>query len=218
MATLFLDKSWKQFKKAIDPKYAGPVLKKHVGRATSANGAAVRRRIRQHIKAGAPTREGHVGNAPLTALIKGGDKPIVGTKGADLFNSITYKAYNWRTVYVGAHRMGDGVNIAEIVHNGRIIKVTQAMRGMFWLLWLAAKGRVNPGQLAGRAMYLWLQAGPRAKDFKPISKGKTHIVIPSRPFIKDVLEQDETRMILDTNWTNAMAATLKELAAKGAKV
>ena len=51
MAKLIL-KGWKQFKKAIDPNLVGPILEKHVGRATRANAIAVRRRVRVRIKEG----------------------------------------------------------------------------------------------------------------------------------------------------------------------
>jgi len=212
MATLFL-KGWKGFSKAIDPKHAGPILKKHVGRATARNGHAVRKLVRQYIKAGVPPE-----NKPLTALFKkGSTHPITGTPGADLFNSIASVVHDWRTAYVGATRAEGDANIAEIVHEGRVIKVTDKMRGMFWLLWLVSRGRVSPEKLTGRAAEIYQQTDG-AKGIKPIAKATQAIVIPRRPYLQDVIEDPTTHQVLDTNWTRAVAATLKEMAEKGMKV
>lgn len=213
-ASITLGKGWRVFQKALDPKIQQPILEKHVGRATRANAIVARKRVRQHIRKGAPTREGFVGVAPLTALIKGGDKPIVGTPGADLFNSIAYEVQDWKIAIVGVARTEGGHNIGKIVHDGLVLKVTPKMRGLFWLLWLVSQGRVDAGRLRGRAFELYhLTKG--AKGIKPISKAKTAIVIPSRPFIKDVVEDEETKKILRENWRNAVKATLAEQAKKG---
>lgn len=147
-------KGWKAFEKAIEPKFFGPIMEKHVRIATKQNGIYVRNRIRTNIRSGIDPR-----NADLTRYIKGGDRPIVGTKGTDLFNSISSSLLAWHSIEVGVFRSNELSNIAQIVHEGISIPVSPRMRQMFWLLWLTEKGKFDPGNLYGRAKELWDEAG-----------------------------------------------------------
>ena len=206
-------KGWRVFAKAINPKLNQAMLEKHVGRATKANGALVRRRVRSNIRAGVGLGQ----NAELTALIKGGNRPIVGTPGLDLFNAITYEVQDWRVVMIGVKRMGGAgfaSNIALIVHDGMSIPVTKRMRGLFWVLWLASKGRIEYSDLKGRAKEIYDLTGG-AKGIKPIGENKRAIVIPSRPFLKITIEEDETQKAVRTNWHNAVKATIAEMTKAG---
>jgi hypothetical protein len=205
-------KGWRVFAKAINPKLNQAMLQKHVGRATEANGALVRRRVRANIRGGVGMAE----NAPLTALLKGGKRPIIGTPGLDMFNAITYELQDWRVVAVGVKRTaGDGeVNVAEIVHDGKTIQVTPKMRALFWILWLASKGRIEYSELTGRAKEIFDQTNG-AKGIKPIGKGTKEIVIQPRPFLKATIEEDETQKAVRTNWHNAVKATIAEMTKAG---
>lgn len=201
-------KGWRILAKALDPKLSQPVLQKYVGRATEANAAMVRGAVRQNIRHGVGLQE----NAPLTALIKGGKRPIVGTPGLDMFNAIIYEVQDWRVALVGVKRFaGETVNVAEIVHEGKTINVTKKMRGLFWVLWLASKGRIKPGELTGRAKEIFEET-KGAKGIKPIGETKKKIVIPSRPFLKITIEDDEVRKKAKAHWLNAVQATYAELA------
>lgn len=225
MKVLFsLDKGWRVMSKVLDPKLNQATLEKHVSRATLANAMLVRRDIRGYIRQGITPE-----NAALTALVKGGKKPLVGTPGADLFNSIAYSIESWRVAEVGVSRKENGVNVGAIVNNGVTIKVTEKMRRMFWMLWLATQGRIHHTALTGRAKELWDLAGKRVKvgqqgkkgnakkgiGFKPLKKDTVAIVIPPRPFIKPVIESEMTRKILRDNWNNAVKAAMAEQASKG---
>lgn len=206
-----LGKGWKVFQQALDPSFNKPILRKHVGRATEANGKVMVRRIREYISAGIEPK-----NAPLTAAIKGGDKPIVGTPGADLFGSITSEKESWRVALVGVARAAyeEKANVARIVHDGMAIKVTAKMRGLFWVLWLASKGKIPPGNLRGRAKEIYDQT-QGAKGIKPLSAATKVIVIPPRPYIR-VPAEDQTNWVpLRENWKNAVQATFAEMAKKG---
>jgi hypothetical protein len=188
-------------------------LEKHIGRATKVNAMYLRAQVRQYIKAGAPTAKGHVGVAPLTALVKGGDKPIVGTSGADLFNSITHEVTDWKTAVVGVKRGSKGANVALVVHDGVKIKVTKAMRDLFWLLFLVSEGHMKPEKLTGRARLLWdMSAKGRQKgdSFFPIRKSTKAIIIPSRPFLKDVFNNPEIKAKCVKTWSDAYKDMLKE--------
>lgn len=201
-------KGWRILAKALDPKVNQAVLQKYVGRATEANAIMVRQAVRENIRHGVGLQE----NAPLTALIKGGKRPIVGTPGLDLFNAITYAVQDWRVALVGVKRYaGETTNVAEIVHEGKTINVTKKMRGLFWVLWLASKGRIEFSDLEGRAKEIFEET-KGAKGIKPLSKGTKKIVIPSRPFLKNTIEDDEVRARAKEKWLNAVKAAYAEMA------
>lgn len=163
-----LDKGWQAFSRAIEPKFIGPIMEKHVGLATKRNGLYLRTEIRNNIRAGLNPK-----NAELTYYIKGGNKPIVGTKGTDLFNSITSNPLSWHTVEIGVLRKDKLANVARIVHEGLSLKVTARMRQMFWLLWLTELGKFDPALLYGRAKELWdLVQGRRKAQAAKKAKAK----------------------------------------------
>lgn len=252
---LTANKAWKAFSKALEPQFFSPIMEKHVERGTKKNGIYLRTQIRNNIRAGLSPK-----NAALTAYIKGGDKPIVGTKGADLFNSITSSVKAWHTVEVGVLRQDELANIAQIVHEGIEIKVTPRMRQMFWLLWLAEKGKFDPSLLYGRARELWdltegrrkakepktgkpkaggsqKKPSPRKKGksgageggkkhtqpsppqgFKPISPSTNAIIIPSRPYIKVVIEQDTVKRTIKATWAKSLVDAMDEQVRSGMKI
>lgn len=213
-AYLQLGKGWRGFGSAISVRFHKATLEKHVGRATRANAIAVRRRVREKIKEG-----GFEENAPLTMLFKGGSsQPLKGTRGGNLFNAVVYEVKNWTTAIVSANRYNnDGFNIALIVHEGTIIFVTDAMRNMFYLLWLVKIGSVEASVLKGRAKEIY-DATKGAQGIVPIAKGTNYIRIPPRPYFVETIQAFETRRVVKTNWQNAVAATIKDQAKRGRRV
>ena len=192
---------------------AGPIFEKHVGKATERNAVALRSLIRERIRSG-----GYKPNAPLTALIKGGSKALVGTRGADLWNSVAYDLVSWAKAVVGVKRTeswnGREYNIAEIVHDGITIKVTESMRALFHILWLAGLGEIPASKLTKRAKEIYDET-KGAKGILPIGKNKTGIRIPPRPYLKDAFESPDAKALFQANWGNAVKAALKEMALKG---
>lgn len=213
-AYIKLSKEWKSFGKAIDVNFHKTTLEKYVGRATRANAIAVRRRVRQKIKDGDFEE-----NAPLTTLFKkGSSQPLKGTKGSNLFNSIAYEIEDWRTAVVGVNRYNDdGYNIGLILHEGATIPVTEAMRNMFYLLWLAGLGAFDPDLLKGRAREIY-DATNGAKGFLPIDPKTSYIRIPPRQFLTDTIKDPETINVIKTNWQRAVEATLRDQAKKGRRI
>jgi hypothetical protein len=221
-AGIKLNKNWDIFARILDPKVAQPLLEKHVGRATLQNGMYLRKSVRQYMQRGVPIAEGAEGAgkrtvAPLTHLIKGGSKPLVGTKGADLFNAITYEQIDWKSIEVGVKRMSGMTNVAKIVHDGMTIKVTEAMRGLFYLLWLVDIGRVDESELKGRAAEIYALAGKKrgGRSFEPLKPGTTSIVIPPRRYLRDMYEDKGVRHTIKENWQNAVKAAIEEQAKQG---
>ena len=54
-----------------------------------------------------------------------------------------------------------------------------------------------------------------SRFFTAIGENKRAIVIPSRPFLKIAIEEDETQKAVRTNWHNAVKATIAEMTKAG---
>jgi hypothetical protein len=220
---LKLGKGFAAFSQVLDPKINQRLLQKHVGRATGRIAVLGKRRVREYIRAGVPTTGGAIGVAELTSLTKKGEKrPIVGTEGLDLFNSVVGRSEGWATAIIGSYRFVGDLNVSKLVHEGATIPVTQRMRNMFWLLWLVDQGKYDPNKLTGRAAELYRLAGSKRKGgqkFKRLAPSTTVIVIPPRPFLsRPLIEDANFRRETQEIWTEAVRATFREQASKGERI
>lgn len=218
-ADLKLGDGWLILKKALDPKLDQALLEKYVGKATAANAQIARKEIRSYIKEGAQDESGGVYVAALTNFIKHDPKPIIGTPGADMFNSIVGAQLNWRQAVVGVKRTSKLQNIAEVVHNGKTIKVTEKMRNMFRLLWLVSIGKMDKEKLTERPrqLYDWATKGGKKSSaaFKKWGPGKNQIIIPARPFITKTLEKTVVKKQIEKTWNDAVKYVVKQMAKGG---
>jgi len=196
-------KGWKRLEMMAKPGHMNSVMKKHLKRATMMNGKLAEARVRDGIKMGA-----FVANRPLTAALKGGNEPLKGTGTAQLFNAITSKAIDENTVFVGVMRTDSFYNIAFVLHEGTVIEVTDAMRGLFFILWQASEGKIDPSKLTGRAKELF---DIMPSGWKPLKPETQAIIIPSRPFIKQAFADGTFQKKAKANWQQAMAAAFKEM-------
>ncbi|MCH7726058.1 MAG: hypothetical protein IH991_06200, partial [Planctomycetes bacterium] len=167
------------------------------------NGKLAERAIRRAIQSG-----GLDANAELTIMIKGSSKPLVDS-GVGLFQAITSKVLDERTVFAGVLRTEAKFNIAIALHEGTEIKVTPAMRGMFFWLWQASIGAIPSSRLEGRASELWERA---PGGWAPLKEGTSHIIIPSRPFMKQAFADGALKRKAKENWQMAVKKTMRELA------
>jgi hypothetical protein len=204
-AAIIFDQGWIVFRDTISPGAFRQRLMRHVGRATARNGKIAERQVRREIRAGVPPT-----NAGLTQDLKGGSKPLTGTKGADLFNSVTSFSDIWHTAVVGVKRTAGSANVAEVVHNGRKIQVTPAMRGMFQMLaWASLQfrsGKPVTVHLDGRALELWNASV--TKRFFPLGSSTRYIVIPPRPFLRYAFQEPALRKECELNWRAAVTRAL----------
>lgn len=200
-------KEWRAFEAAIDPKKYGPRLKKHIKRATARNALILQKGVRKEIRTGVPPT-----NAALTKALKGGDKPLVGTAGSDLFNSITHEVTSWDRAIVGVIRRNeDGIDIAQVVHDGVTIGVSQKMRNLFYAL--AAASRLgDASHLEGRALELWVMGGGTKTEWHPLKPTTLAIVIPPRPYLRYATQEPSTKRAIKANWDKAVEDSLKESA------
>lgn len=197
---------WKRLLRMLDPNVFRPILEKHVGPAVGRAGHLVQGRVRKAIKEGMTPP-----NAALTILIKKTSKPLVA--GGDLIQSVTVDQQTWNSCFVGVLRTDKNFNVARIVHNGATVVVTDRMRAMFELLWLVGQGRMNPGKLRGRAAELWAQAP--GSFWRPLKDTTKAIVIPPRPFLRQVFEHLGTKSLVGKIFAAALRDAVHEAAKSG---
>lgn len=123
------------------------------------------------------------GNAKLTIALKGRDDP--GRDSDDLISSIKVIFLpRRRGLWIGIEATSPAAQYARIVADGTQIEVTDAMRGMFFLLWQVSEGRRDPSILTGAAADLWNRM---PGGWLPLKPETTHIIIPPRPWIRNAL-------------------------------
>ena len=198
MATKFQKTGgWDSLEQALDDAKFRKKLAQHVRRANKINGLVVQRKIRQDIKA-----KKYAPNAPLTIALKGSKTPLVDSGG--LFQAITMEVVG-DAVFVGVKRTNGLYDVALALHEGVTIPVTEPMRRLFWTLWKASVGSIDPATLTGRAKELWEQM---PGGWKPISKDTKAIVIPERPFIRQAFADAGLKAKIAENWEAALKAAL----------
>jgi phage gpG-like protein len=159
-------------------------------------------------------------NKHLTIMIKHSATPLVDT--GQLFQAITMDWRNNFELSVGVNRKtnwkGNEVNLARLLHEGGRIKITPAMRSMFYFLWAKAMGfsTVNgkivfndsgdPIRLSPRAEELW----QRNKVWFPLPKNRNFIEIPKRPFLKYAFMNAEYKKDIKKVWKTALESWAKE--------
>jgi hypothetical protein len=208
MATTFkkTGPGWKKLEKALHPSQITTTVNRHLSAATKLNALLAIAKIRRSIASG-----NFKANRPLTAALKGDNKPLVGTKHAQLYNSVTSKEIDPITTFVGVLRTAGVFNVAVTVHEGKTIKVTKKMRGLFEVLAKASQGRLSPSKLEGRARELWEEM---PGGWKPLHPSTNYIIIPARPFIKAAFADGELKKLARQNWKQALAAAYREMAGR----
>jgi phage gpG-like protein len=197
-------KNFDKFGKALNSTRFRSLLQKHVARATGRAARITQKAIRQEIKSGVPPRQ-----AALTAALKGSSKTLV-DKG-DLFQSISVDQKSWDQAFVGVHRKAGIYNIAEALHEGREIPVSQKMRALFFYLWLASMSANGmrtgpPPRLTGRAAQLFQQF----KDWLPLKDSTRIIRIPARPFLRRAFAQADLQKRIQEEWRSAVDQAYRE--------
>jgi hypothetical protein len=200
--TVRLTGNWRGLRFLLNVARVDEALQKAVRHATGVNAQIIRREIRENIKTGkyAPSRPP---NAALTMFIKGSSKPLVDT--GHLFQAITSEVIDFGRAEIGVSRMARDAQVAIIVHEGAVVRVTQRMRRMFRALADVSNGKRDASSLRGRAAALYAR---RRKGWKPLKPSTTHIVIPPRPFIAEVLESPKVQRRVYENWLEAAGAAI----------
>jgi hypothetical protein len=207
--TVELTGGWKKLKVMLSAAQFEKALKTNLKRATTLNAQFVRREVRKRIQGG-----GYTPNAALTVAIKGSTKALVDH--ADLMNAVTTVVVDEKTAFIGVQKQAktkdgdDLVNIAAVVHEGVTIPVTEPMRALFQLVYEATR-RQDPTRLTGRALEIYDQVSKHGGQFYPLKADTVAIVIPGRPFIRDVIEDAAVLTQVRTNWEAAVQAAYTEV-------
>lgn len=202
---------WQRMAAAVDAGRFQKNLETNLGKATTFNGMMVSAEIKRRIKG-----RKYAKNSPLTVLIKRSSTPLIDD--GDLWGAVTYKNINAYTVFVGVLRStvgSDGksiVNLVELLHEGGAIPVTDHMRNMFILLSEVGEGKRDRSTLDGRTAELAKALGRRINQIKPLKPETTHIVIPPRPFLYDVLKDPRIHKKCQANWLKAAKAAFEDQA------
>lgn len=199
------DAGWKQLETALDAKAFDKNITKALRKASILNGKLAEAQIRRTLATGA-----FKPNAALTIAIKGSSKPLVDN--GQFFQFITSKVIRNTTVFVGVLRTDQNYNLAVALHDGVSIRVTPKMRGLFFILWQASTGAINPSKLTGRAAELFERLD---HGWKPLAKSTKVIVIPPRPFVTQALMNAGFKETIKGNWRMALQAAMKEQAEAG---
>ena len=126
-------------------------------------------------------------NKAMTVTIKGSSTPLVDD--ADMINSIAIEVNEADSVEVGIKRTATSRgkklwNIAEILHGGATVRVTERMRNFFKIM-------SRSGQ----------------RGWRPLDPSTTAIRIPARPFFSEPLDANEGKYI--KHYESAVIATMK---------
>lgn len=201
-----IDKGWPRLELGFDGRKFKGVSRKHLRVATQRNGAIAVSAVRRVVRAG-----GFEPRAALTIHISGsGKRPLVDSA-TRLFQGLTAVVRSDTRVFVGFKLGNPAFGAAVAVHEGAIIKVTDKMREMFRILWLASMGTIDPSILTGRAAALWER---KSGGWLPLNAATQLIVIPARPFIKKAFADTKLKARVKRNWEIAIQKSLAEQAKK----
>lgn len=214
MARISLDLKggWDKFTNRVDQAHFKNRLETNLGKATQYNGMVIRREIRKNIRS-----KKYEKNAALTSLIKGSTTPLIDA--GDLWGAITTKNVDAYTLFIGVlkstttKRGMPMVNLVQLLHEGGTLQVTEHMRNMFILLAEVGEGKRDISTLEGRTLEIAKSLGDRISQIKPLKPTTTHIVIPPRPFIADVLKDKAILKKCEDNWRKAVDAALRSTTA-----
>lgn len=201
-----MNSGWQKMSKAIDPAKFGAIMNRNVAKATQANARLMVKAIRAGMKSGR-----YEANAPLTIIIKHSAKPLIDS--GELWRSVTHKVIDPYSVFVGvlrAAKSSDGrslANIAEFLHEGGAITVTDKMRAMFEMLYKVSIGRLPESVLDGKALEMYTAA--RGEIIYPIGDATQVIRVKGRPYISDQFENGALLTTFQKNWQEAVEAVFK---------
>lgn len=198
-----LDRNWGRYAELINHVRYGARLRQNIRKAMVANAHLIKMEVRDNVRKGHHSK-GRKPNAALTIAIKGRDQPLV--DGGALARAVRSKVKGWDTAEVDIYDPKIAW-LAELLHNGYEIPVTEPMRRMFNALYQASIGDRDPSTLVGRAAELWA----RNQEWYPIGSATTRIKIPARPFFSDVIESRAVREAVARNNIEAVSHAIAGL-------
>lgn len=194
-----IDNGWQRFKNATDAKRFHRRFQRHRKIALD---LVARTIIREAISRGSFER-----NAALTEMVKGSNSPLTDT-GKQLVRAFRTRIYG-EHLFVGIPSTDPFYLQARSVHDGVTLRVTDKMREMFIMLWLASNGELGADQLTGRAAELFKR---QSSGWLPLRDSTQVIKIPARPFMAEAFGSPEVKLAAEHLFTQAVNRTLQEMA------
>jgi hypothetical protein len=142
--------------------------------------------VAKDIARSALPQDGLAKHAPLTADIRGGGPVLVDS--GDLAHAIIAKRLpqGW---WVGVPRSSPHYVKAEALENGAVIKVTDKMRSLFFVLWLVSQGKMAASELDEPAAKMFA----RYPDWPMLSDSTTDLRLPPRPFMRAAFAKNKDK-------------------------
>lgn len=195
--------SAQKFAKMLAPASFQRYMRRHIPRATGQNAMFAAQKMKKILQSGGSNL---AKNAPLTIMIKGSSKPLV-DKGL-MVQAITNQKIDDFTAWAGISPNDPNADLMKIVHDGVTLRVTPAMRGMFFMLWKASTGQIDSSKLTGRAAELFAR---QPSGWLPLKATTTAIVIPGRPFTKIAIDDVALRLRMKANWERALQYVFRDM-------
>jgi hypothetical protein len=206
---LTLTGDWQKLQYVMKPGRFGAAVDREMRRATRTNAMFVAREMRQRVKG-----RRFEANAALTITLKHSDLPLV-DHGTSLFQAIGHTMITPDVALAGIVKAAEGraghpspYDIGLTLHEGAAIKVTPAMRGLFGMLARFTQGEVDAERLTGRAAEIAERLRPGRDVVHPLKATTESIVIPPRPFLRDVAEDPSVRKECQQRWEEAYGRAL----------
>ena len=205
---LTLTGDWNRMRFLVDPKRFDGDVRREMRKATRANAMIVAREMRSRI-----TDRRYAANAELTVSLKNSDLPLA-DHGTGSFQAITATMLTPDIGLAGVLRTAPAAtpdalppyNVGAILHEGAVIDVTPRMRMLFQVLSDASRGVIGLESLSERAAYL---AERIRRPIAPLAWSTTQLVIPPRPWIREVIEDSAVREGCRRRWEAAYDAALR---------
>lgn len=178
-------------------------MRRHIPRTTGLNARLAADKIKRVLRSGSSDM---AKNASLTIMIKDSSRPLIDV--GDFVHSITAQKIDDWTAWVGISSDHPEAGLMQMLHEGATIRVTPAMRGMFFMLWKASTGQMDSSKLTGRAAELFAR---QPAGWLPLKETTTAIVIPGRPWTKIASEDTGLKQQMKSNWEMALQSVFRDM-------
>lgn len=145
-------------------------------------------------------------HAGMTAERRGGGPVLVET-GA-LRRAVRARRIQQGEWWVGVPKSSPEHRKAKILEKGATIPVTDAMRGLFFTLWLVCQGRMSEDKLGAEAKEML----KRWRGWLPFKDETSVIRIPARPFLRYAFADERVRRAYKDETMKAVRSTFRALA------
>lgn len=144
----------------------------------------------------------------MQAEIKGSEATLIDT--GELVAAIQPIKVSPYEVFLGISQKSPEFPRAYILHQGGQIKVTDAMRWFFFVLWLVSEDKMDPSELGVEAKASY----DRWQGWTPLREDTEYIRIPARPFMRVIFDKPGLRQLFRNRMTVAISRSIRRIVSK----